>query len=149
MDAEALDRIEQALGLPLPTAYRATMLDYPFPPAHEAAQLWMPDDAGVVLEMNRPIPERRLAGEPWPAHLVFIGTDGGEEDFVLDIRAPAAPVLAYERESGDVRALAPDFASWLVMLRDWQTEIDQDVAVMRAAYERKRWWQFWIPRYPP
>ena len=149
MDAYDLDRIERALGRPLPAAYRATMLDYPFPPTHEAAQLWMPDDAAIVLEMNGPIPERQLAGKPWPAHLVFIGSDGGEEDFVLDVRAAAAPVLAYERESGDVRALAPDFAAWLAMLRDWQSEIDQDAAAMRAAYERKRWWQFWIPRYPP
>ena len=90
-----------------------------------------------------------MAGKPWPPHLVFIGTDGGEEDFVLDVRTAAAPVLAYERESGDVRTLAPDFAAWLAMLRDWQAEMDHDAAEMRAAYARKRWWQFWIRRYPP
>jgi hypothetical protein len=133
----------------LPAAYRAGMLDYPFPPAHEAAHLWMPDDASLVIEMNRRVHERRLAGEPWPPHLVLIGSDGGEEDFVLDTRARAAPVLAYERESGDVRPLAPDFAAWLQMLRDWQAELDQDAREMRAASERKRWWQFWIPRYRP
>ena len=149
MHAHDVHRIEHALGLSLPAAYVATMLDYPFPPAHQAAQLWMPDDASVVLEMNRQNPARRLAGGPWPSHLVFIGSDGGEEDFVLDVRAAASPVLAYERESGDVRALAPDFPAWLTTLRGWQEEIDQDVAAMRAAYERKRWWQFWIPRPPP
>jgi hypothetical protein len=42
MDAQALDRIEQALALSLPAAYRATMLDYPYPASHEAAQFWMP-----------------------------------------------------------------------------------------------------------
>jgi hypothetical protein len=82
MHAHDLHRIEQALGLSLPAAYRAAMLDYPFPPTHEAAQLWMPDDAATVQEMNRPIPDRRLAGKPWPSYLVFIGSDGGEEDFV-------------------------------------------------------------------
>ena len=149
MHVDDFDRIEQALGLSLPAAYRATMLKYPFPPTHEAAQLWMPRDPAIVLEMNQPIPERRLVGTPWPSHLVFIGSDGGEEDFVLDVRAAAAPILAYERESGNVRALAPDFAAWIAMLREWQAEIDRDVAAMREASERRRWWQFWIPRYPP
>src|SRR5687767_3103523 len=149
MDAHHLHRIESALGMSLPAAYRAAMLDYPFPPTHDAAQLWMPDDAAIVMEINVRPSERRLAGKPWPTYLVLIGSDGGEEDFVLDVQAPAAPVFAYERESGDVRALAPNFAAWLAMLRDWQAEIDHDVAAMREVYARKRWWQFWIPRYPP
>jgi hypothetical protein len=68
---------------------------------------------------------------------------------VLDVRAAAAPVLAYERESGHLRALAPNFAAWLTTLRDWQAEVDQDAEAMREAYRRKRWWQFWIRRYPP
>ena len=149
MHATDLQRIEQALGLALPAAYRAAMLAYPFPPTHEAAELWMPDDAALVIEMNRPGAERRLAGTPWPSHLVVIGSDGGEEDFVVDVREAAAPVLAHERESGEVRALAPDFAAWLAMLREWQEEIDRDDAAMRSASRRRRWWQFWIPRYPP
>ena len=144
-----LDRIESLLGVSLPAAYRETMLAYPFSPDHQAAELWMPNDAATVLDMNRPVPERQLAGGPWPAHLVFIGEDGGEEEFVLDVLAAAAPVLAYERESGHLRALAPNFAAWLTMLRDWQAEVDQDAEAMREAYRRKRWWQFWIRRYPP
>ena len=52
MHADDLNRIEQALGLSLPAAYRATMLEYPFPPTHEAAQLWMPHDPAIVLEMR-------------------------------------------------------------------------------------------------
>jgi hypothetical protein len=149
MHPHEFDRMEQTLGVPLPAPYRAVMLDYPFPPSHQAAELWMPDSATIVLDMNRPIAERRLAGKAWPSHLVFIGSDGGEEDFVLDARTASAPVLAYERESGDVRPLAPDFATWLAMLRDWESEVERDAEAMRAASERKRWWQFWIPRYPP
>ena len=149
MQLPDLDRIENLLGVSLPTAYREAMLAYPFSRDHQAAELWMPNDAAIVLDMNRPVPERRLAGEAWPAHLVFIGGDGGEEEFVLDVRAAAAPVFAYELESGHLRALAPDFVAWLTTLRDWQAEIDQDAEAMREAYLRKRWWQFWIRRYPP
>jgi len=149
MQAHDLDRIETQLGVSLPAVYRATMLAYPFPPQHQAAELWMPDDAAVVLDMNRPTPERLSDGQPWPRHLVFIGGDGGEEDFVLDTRAADAPVFAYEAESGHLRALAPDFSAWLTMLRDWEAELDRDAAAMREAYLRKRWWQFWIRRYPP
>ena len=143
-----LDRIESLLGVSLPSIYRDTMLAYPFPADHQAAELWMPDDAAVVLDMNRPVPERRLGADPWPRHLVFIGGDGGEEEFVLDVRGAAAPVFTYEIESGCLRALAPDFAAWLTTLRDWQAEVDRDAEAMREAYLRKRWWQFWIRRPP-
>lgn len=148
MQPPGLDRIEKLLGVSLPVAYRETMLAYPFSPDHQAAELWMPNNATVVLEMNRSIPERRLDGDRWPRHLLFIGGDGGEEEFVLDVRGPAAPVFAYELETGRLRALAPDFAAWLTTLRDWQAEIDRDAEAMREAYRHKRWWQFWIRRYP-
>lgn len=149
MERSDLDRIENVLGVLLPGAYRETMLAYPFSPDHQAAELWMPNDAAIILDMNRPVPERQLAGKPWPQHLVFIGGDGGEEEFVLDVGATAAPVFAYELESGHLRALAPDFAAWLATLRDWQTEVDQNATAMREAYRHKRWWQFWIRPYPP
>ena len=149
MQRSDLDRIENLLGVSLPVAYREAMLAYPFAPDHQAAELWMPNDAAIILDMNRPIPERRSAAEPWPPHLVFIGGDGGEEEFVLDVRAAAAPVFAYELETGRLRALAPDFAAWLTTLRDWQAEVDRDAEAMGEAYLRKRWWQFWIRRYPP
>jgi hypothetical protein len=74
---------------------------------------------------------------------VFIGGDGCEEEFVLDVRG-AAPVFAYEIESGRLRGVAPDFAAWLTTLRDWQAEVDRDAEAMRGAHLRKRWWQFWI-----
>ena len=149
MQRSDLDRIENLLGVSLPAAYREAMIVYPFSPDHQAAELWMPNSAAIILNLNRPVPERRLAGEPWPRHLVFIGGDGGEEEFVLDVGAAGAPVFAYELESGRLRALAPDFAAWLTALRDWQAEVDQDAKDMREAYLRKRWWQFWIRPYPP
>ena len=149
MQPHELDRIESQLGVPLPAAYRATMVAYPFPPDHQAAELWMPDSSAVLLELNRDITGREADGQPWPKQLVFIGGDGGEEDFVLDTRVAAGPVFAYEKESGHLRALAPDFAAWLATIAEWQAEIERDATAMREAYARKRWWQFWIRPYPP
>ena len=65
MQRSDLDRIENLLGVSLPVAYREAMLAYPFAPDHQAAELWMPNDAAIILDMNRPIPERRSAAEPW------------------------------------------------------------------------------------
>ena len=146
MTQHDVDRIQRVLGVSLPDAYCATMLAYPFPPEHQAAELWMPDDVDIVLELNRAIRQLPLANQPWPTHLVIIGDDGGEEAFVLDTRTASGPVLVYERESSHLRSLAPDCQTWLATLRDWQAEVDRDAAAMREAYARKRWWQLWIPR---
>jgi hypothetical protein len=142
MNMGDLDRIEASLSVALPARYRTTMLAYPFPPDHEAAQYCMPDDADLVIEHNsiRPGPPDAR----WPSEFVVIGTDGSEELYVLDGRSDAAPVLVFDLEASEFRPLASDFDAWLAQLRAWQNDLDEDRDRMRRRYEERRWWQFWI-----
>jgi hypothetical protein len=133
-----LDRIEDALDVVLPSRYRNTMLGYPFPAEHEAAQGCMPDDAEFVLKANA---DRQAS---WPRGLVVIGDDGSEEQFLLDCRSELGPVLVYELETGKLRPLAPDFDAWLTQLDAWHREVSDDQAYLKRRYEQRRWWQFWI-----
>ena len=146
MNTDDLDRIEAKLGVALPERYRATMLAYPFPPDHESAQYYMPDDADLVIEYNEIRPGPRHA--PWPRELIVIGTDGSEELYVLDGRSDDAPVLVFDLEASELRPLAADFDAWLAQLRAWQQEVDDDREGMHRRYIGKRWWQFWIGRPP-
>ena len=138
MNADDLDRIEETLDVSLPRRYRSTMLDYPFPPEHEATQRCMPDDAEFVLKANA---DRQAS---WPRGLVVIGDDGGEEQFLLDCRSELGAVIVYELETEKLRPLAPDFDAWLVQLDAWHREVADDQAYLRRRYEKRRWWQFWI-----
>jgi hypothetical protein len=133
-----LDRIEDALDVTLPARYRETMLDYPFPPEHEAAQGCMPDDVAYVLKANA---DRQ---ESWPSELVIIGDDGSEEQFLVDGRSELAPVMVYELETGKLRPLARDFDAWLAQLEAWHREVADDQAYLQRRYKERRWWQFWI-----
>lgn len=138
MNSSDLDRIEDMFDVVLPPRYRNTMLEYPFPPEHEASQGCMPDDAALVVKANQ---DRQAA---WPPGLVVIGDDGGEEQFLLDCRSELGAVIVYELETGKLRPLAPDFDAWLAQLDAWHREVADDQAYLRRRYEQRRWWQFWI-----
>ena len=138
MNSADLDRIEDTLDVVLPPRYRDTMMAYPFPPEHEAAQGCMPDDVAFVLEANAVDPVN------WPRGLVVIGDDGSEEKFLLDCRSELGSVMVYELETGKLRPLAPHFDAWLGHLAAWQREVADDQAYLRRRYEQRRWWEFWI-----
>jgi hypothetical protein len=142
MTFEELGTIEHALSVKLPAAYRDAMMAYPFPADSSAAELWVLNHVGQLLELNA---EHRHASEGrWDPQLLVIGTDGGEETFVLDtVRAPY-PVLIYEMETGSLKPCAPDFTSFIQMQREELDRIEADERALAEAYRTKRWWQFWL-----
>jgi len=144
-----LDEIERTLGIVLPAEYRATMMAYPFPAESSAAELWMPDDARRVVELNQDYRRAPRGQTSWPRHLFLVGDDGGEEAFVLDTSTPPYPVAVYELESGRLRPHAADFLAFVQRLWGDLAEIEADERALAEAYRNKKWWQFWIRPYPP
>jgi SMI1 / KNR4 family (SUKH-1) len=142
MTPEEIGRIEHALGVKLPAAYRDAMTVYPFPEQSPAAELWVLNHVGQLLELNA---AHRRAGEGrWDPHLVLIGTDGGEETFVLDTARAPYPVLIHEMETGRLKPCAADFSSFIQMQREELERIEADERALAEAYRTKRWWQFWL-----
>lgn len=147
MTQEDLARIEAELGVKLPAPYRRTLLQ----PASALGQPQLDEpelslDAGRIVENTR---VWREAQRPWPPTLVYIGDDGGEEAYFLDITEDPSPVLVYSHETGKIeREAAPDIDTYVTSVQQLVLEAEEDKRTMNERYQRKRWWEFWIRPYP-
>ena len=146
MTHQELARVEAALAVHLPESYRALMLAYPFPADSLTAECLLPDDADQLIEMNRGV-ERgapgRTGGDEWPPRgYVMIGSDGGEECYLLAAGRADSPVYVYDVERGELREHASGLEQFVAQCRATEDEIRQDEEAM-ARKPRTRWWQFW------
>ena len=141
-----LDALELALAVALPETYKAVMRDYPFAEDHEAAEIWLPDDAERVLSFQFKGYRTPTGRAQWPAHYVVIGNDGGEEVFVLDVSRDPSPVFVFELETSCFRPLAPDLAAFIAEIHRWHEEISEDERAMEAGARKREgnpWWRRW------
>jgi hypothetical protein len=137
MRPQDLEHIEHALGIRLPTTYRATMLAYPFPLDSWVTELWLLTDPADVIEENRG------ASLGWPATHFTIGGDGSGNYYVLDLAREPAPVLEWDHELDLFTELAPDLASWIPVLEQWLAEVEEEERRMAERRRMRKWWQFW------
>lgn len=145
MRADELAELERTFGLTLPPPYRATLLAYPFAPGSHAAESALPDDAAFLREQNA---ELRAIHPAWPATTFFIGSDGGECQYVLDVARSPAVVQVLDLEAGAVRDETTDWDAWLAQLDAEERELAAQRDAHNAAYQRRRWWQFWMRPWP-
>jgi hypothetical protein len=117
MTEEDLDRIEQALDIALPDAYRAALLNFPIVAwrGNTETELW--DDADAIIELNRELRAGAPGGvPPWPAHMFALGHSGDGSPSALDLSTPGAPRWWVDRSglanvgSGQTHA---SFEEWL------------------------------------
>lgn len=148
MRPDEFAQLERALGVQLPAEYRAALLAYPFPADSEAARCWLLDDLGLLLERNRMWRAGRYQGRPWPPHYVYVGDDGSEEAYFLDVAREPAPVLVANYEQGTLAELAPELRTWLAALARDLAAIEEDERALDERYRNRKWWQFWIRPYP-
>ena len=116
MSPDELDAIERRLGFVLPDAYRRTMLQYPFREASWAEQFGLPDYERRVLEMNR---DYEAPGVP---EAFFVGDDGGETAFFINLAAPDAGVWALDLASETCKPFASTWEAFLDCLRKYNDE---------------------------
>ena len=142
-----VEQLARALGVALPAEYRAVLGHYPFPADSEAAERWLLDDLSLLLERSREWRAGRDGQRPWPLHYVYVGDDGGEEAYFLDVARVPAAVLVADYKRGTVTELAPDLASGLATLRRELAAIEEDERALAARHRNKKWWQFWVRPY--
>jgi hypothetical protein len=90
-----LDRIERALGLRLPEAYRQRVVPFPVPPeaGNSTSPVW--DDAGRLIALNQRL---RVEVEGWPRWLFAIGQSEGDPcGYAIDTRSAECPVWWLEQ----------------------------------------------------
>ena len=125
-------------SLILPDQYRKILCDYPFAEDSWANECAMPNDLGMIIEMNDDRSILKEYGADDPSHYFQIGSDGGELTYYIDSRDPECTVYAADVESGTFTKHAV-FSNWCEELRTTDLEIRRDQEKMA----RKKWWQIW------
>ena len=97
MTEDDLGRIEQALGVTLPKAYRSRMLAFPIPAlaGNSEDELW--DDAAEIIRLNQELRKGNSVSKPWPPHMLALGRDGSGCQIAIDLRNPEGPVWWVDR----------------------------------------------------
>ena len=85
MIADDVARIEQALQIELPTAYRAILVNFPLPAYAGNADTDIWDDADRLIQYNQELRTGSRFVKPWPVHFYAIGRDAGGSSQALDL----------------------------------------------------------------
>ena len=115
MTTDDLAKIEAALGVALPAAYRAAMLAYPLDRGDGNSQIALPDNARAVMAFNGFLREQ-FAGE-WRPGYFAIGNSACGDPYFLDLDTGLAAVWSWDHESHEVAQETEDFAGWLTVQR--------------------------------
>jgi hypothetical protein len=123
-----LQRIEDALGRPLPDAFRHVMLNFP-QVLIDAATMTDPDGNEFLDSMMiSPDADAIIAGiaerEPgWPASYVIVGENGCGEVYSVDVAKETCPVYqsgphndagaSHPGEEGYFEQVSPDLETWV------------------------------------
>ena len=137
MTDEDLDRIERVLGLVLPLAYRDLMMHCSFDRG-SAANDMLAVNADVVIQANRR-PHDIIRGELPTRDYLWVGSDGSEVYYYIDLRNSSPPVYSFDLETGVLKV----FADGLEEFTGRCSEIDREVEEDERRPRTKKWWQFW------
>lgn len=124
MNESDLDRVETALGQPLPAAFRSVMLNFP-QALIDAATMTDPDGNEFVDNMMiTPNADYIIAGinarrrdADWPDHLVVVGDNGCGDDFSVDISRESCPVYM-SGPHNDAMAVGPEEDGYFEQVSD-------------------------------
>lgn len=130
-----LKRIERELRIDLPAKYRDFMLAYPFSRYSWAGDLAMPNDADLLLDLNREARESHSGSSL--GDVFVIGSDGGSTDYFIRLTDIFCGVQAYNEATHQVTTMASTFDDWLSQLA-----IQNQAHAQEKSYGKK-WWEFW------
>ncbi len=109
-----VERLERELQIRLPEAYRGVLLAFPFPAKAGNADFPLFDDADVLIQRQR----TSRAGNG-PAAYLFIGADGPEGCYVLDLsRSPEEVLFLEEGDPGRVTPIGATIDEFVEALQE-------------------------------
>ncbi len=119
-----MDRIELALGIVLPDAYRRGLVPFPIPCLRGNADSDIWDDPDRLIAHNLELRSEWLPGfQPWPWHWYFVGGDEFSHGFAVDLSDTSCPAVWCDHRS------VVSMQGGGTPLRDW---LPAHVATMRA-----------------
>ena len=138
MNESDIQKIEQALHKQLPSLYRKSLVEYPFPKDSFADEFMLPNDPNLVIEQNAMLPHAD--------NIIAVGSDGGEQIYFLQLNEDEdTGVSIYDLENPSKKMkLTSSWDAYLKHIQNTLNEIAEDEKHMNEKNAHKKWWQFWI-----
>jgi SMI1 / KNR4 family (SUKH-1) len=116
MTLDGVSKIETALGIKLPSAYKTLVTNYPPELFQHAADFDLMDDPDRVIAMNREVRTSAFYGVRWPADYFAIGENGCGDYYCLDLSGQTGGVLFFDHEIRKFEERAPSVERWWPMI---------------------------------
>src|SRR5262245_47494252 len=137
MTTDDLDKMERALGFPLPAFYRRFMEDYPRwlsdkqPEWLGPVTKWeLADDPDRVIEFNQYVraqaPGEFVDDAPWPDEHFVIGNEADQNWFSVNRQDGSEAVYFYSHEDGEFHVIAESLQGYTEFLVRWWEDIRRD-----------------------
>jgi hypothetical protein len=136
MSPADLDQIEHGTGLKLPDSYRAVMRCYPFGAKDFGCDM-LCDDIKTLIRTNRRPHEIPPSG-PTRDYL-WIGSDGGESYYYLELRSTSSQIYEYDLEKGELTLFAEDLDAFILKVRQLEQAIEEEEQLAKS----RKWWRLW------
>jgi hypothetical protein len=132
-----LDRIEAALGFPLPAFYCRFMLAYPADLRARQPEWLRPvtegelaDDPEIVIALNRFVRAQEegyfFDDGPWPDEYLVIGTEYDQNYFAINRLDGKQAVYRWDHADGEMSRIAGSLGGYVRWLIRWWDEIRRD-----------------------
>src|SRR5690606_4948133 len=109
---EDFHRIEAALGIRLPAAYRGVMNPYSFDRNSPAALFEIPDNASTVINLNKTLRSENPFGIDWPRNYLVFGSDGESIYYYLDTTEGDGPICLANAQTDEFFQIADNLDAW-------------------------------------
>ena len=150
MKFEEVERIEAALGLRLPDAYKSVALNHPCPESEDISWHGLYRDAERVMEVNAEHRANGWFGIDWPDDYFVIGDTGcGDSYFIVVGESDKVYLADHEGGPHPTTQLGDCVSSETI-----SAHVEQEMASEREFQEEerlsaerrknKKWWQFWL-----
>ena len=126
---------EKELGIVLPSYYKDTLENYPFPIDSFANECLLPLDISFLIQDNL---------EYISNNKLIVGGDGGEELYLIKINSSLSEVYVFDFEIGDITKVHENWKEFLETIHKTLAEIEEDEKYQENRKANKKWWQFWI-----
>ena len=150
MNSVDISKIESELKIKLPDSYRKVILSYPFGEESFGYMCMLANDTEAIIEMNKAVSFhsnvhiKNITNHPCNnENLFWIGNDGSEEEYYLDISQESCAIYRLDLETGEFTEYAHDLNCYIERIHEIDQEIDNEERQAEERRKNAKWWEFW------
>ena len=150
MNSEDITKIQYELKIKLPDSYKKVIHSYPFGKESFGYTCMLANDIEAIIAMNKAsslhsaVHMKNITDHPCKNETLFwIGNDGGEEEYCLDISQEAGAIYKLDLETGEFTEYAHDLNCYIERIHEIDQEIDNEERKSEERRKNAKWWEFW------